>query len=180
MILDVPYYSQHFDVEAQQWRRKACGVASVKMVLDFLGASTSSLDEMIEQGASFGGYNSSGWSHVSLVKIAKSHEIVLHPVEFRKDSTLSAEELLDKGIVELVRSLCEGRPVIVSAIKNFSESKKFHLVVLVGISIKAGQLEGFYYHDSNAHEIAQGKNQFVSIERFKKHWRRMAIFVESS
>src|SRR3990172_1948517 len=41
-----------------------------------------------------------------------------------------------------------------------------------------GLIKGFYYHDPDAHTPHEGKDQFVPIETFKKHWRRMAIFVD--
>ena len=76
---------------------------------------------------------------------------------------------------ELRNFLDQGNPVVVSiSAKRFSEEfeGKFHQIVLVGYDDK-----GFYYNDPD-YQDEEGKDLFVSIEDYKKYWRKMAIFIE--
>ena len=175
-ILIVPYYSQKINVSDPYWKERACGVLCLKMVLDFLGTKTPALDEFIQLGVSAGAYGEWGWTHTGLVSVAMSLGVVMERKEFRSQDPVEAEKLLNEGINELVSSLEKEKPVLISAIKKWIETKKFHMVVLVGFEMDEGVLKGFYYHDPDAYTEGEGENQFVPIETFKKHWRRMAIF----
>lgn len=175
-ILPVPFYSQHIDVKDSEWQERACGIAALKMVIDFLGAKTPTLDELIRRSVSLGAYGPSGWIHAGLVSIASQFGVEMKREEFRSSNTVEVQELLKKGINELVISLEEGKPILVSGIKKWIETKKFHMMVLIGFEMDEGVLKGFYYHDPDAFTTTEGKDQFVTIETFKKHWRRMAIF----
>ncbi len=175
-ILSVPYYSQKIDVSDSHWQERACGILSLKMVLDFLGTKTPSSDEFIKDGVSAGAYGEWGWTHIGLVSVASSFGVTMKRKEFRSKNSHEAEKLLNKGINQLVLSVEKEKPVLISAIKKWVETKKFHMMVLVGFEMDEGVLKGFYYHDPDAYTPPEGKNQFVPIETFKKHWRRMAIF----
>ena len=178
MLLPIPYYSQKIDASDPHWKERACGILSLKMVLDFLGAKTPLSDEFIQRGVTSGAYGEWGWMHEGLVSVASLFGITMRRKEFRSQDSVEAEKLLKKGVDELVLSIEKGKPVLISAIKKWVETKKFHMMVLVGFEMDEGVLKGFYYHDPDAHTPREGKDQFVSIETFKKHWRRMAIFVD--
>lgn len=175
-ILNVPFYSQHTGVTDAHWKERACGILSLKMVLDFLGAKTLSSDEFITRGVSAGAYGEWGWTHPGLVSVAAQFGMPMKQKEFRSQDPHEAEKLLKEGIDELVASIESGKPVLISAIKKWKEVKKFHMMVLVGFEVDEGVLKGFYYHDPDAYTEGEGENQFVPIDTFKKHWRRMAIF----
>ncbi len=177
-ILQVPYYSQKIDVSDPHWKERACGILSLKMLLDFLGVKTSSPDESIQQGEIASAYGEWGWTHAGLVSVASSYGVAMKRKEFRSQDSVEAEKLLKEGINELVLSIEKGKPVLISAIKKWVEIKKFHMMVLVGFEMDEGVLKGFYCHDPDAYTPHEGKDQFVLIETFKKHWRRMAIFVD--
>ena len=177
-ILSVPYYSQKIDVSNPHWKERACGILCLKMVLDFLRAKTPPSDEFIQRGVTSGAYGEWGWMHEGLVSVASLFGITMKRKEFRSQDSVEAGKLLNKGIDELVLSIEKGKPVLISAIKKWVETKKFHMMVLVGFEMDEGVLKGFYYHDPDAHTPHEGKDQFVPIETFKKHWRRMAIFVD--
>ena len=186
-ILSVPYYSQKIDVSNPHWKERACGILCLKMVLDFLRAKTPFSDEFIQRGVTSGAYGEWGWTHEGLVSVASLFGVTMKRKEFRSQDSVEAGKLLNKGIDELVLSIEKGKPVLISAIKKWVETKKFHMMVLVGFEMdegvsataQAGRLKGFYYHDPDAYTPHEGKDQFVPIETFKKHWRRMAIFVDS-
>lgn len=176
-ILSVPFYSQRINVSDAHWKERACGILSLKMVLDFLGTKTPSSDEFIKEGISAGAYGEWGWTHTGLVSVAASFGVAMKQKEFRSQNPAEAEQLLKEGVDELVLSLEKEKPVLISAIKKWKEEKKFHMMVLVGFEMDKGVVKGFYYHDPDAYTESEGRDQFVPIETFKKHWRRMAIFI---
>lgn len=187
MILPVPYYSQHADVQRDEWKQRACSVACLKMVVDFMGGSAPSVDDIIDDGVARGGYGASGWSQKILIELAENYGVRLERKEYRTEEEMSSGKLSAEGAVleglqaralaDFARSFAEKKPVLVSAIKNFTEADKFHMVVLVGMRMQDATLTGFYYHDPDFSSAEQGKNRFVPLEIFKKTWRRMAIFV---
>jgi len=178
MKLDVPYYSQKIDVKDTNWKNRACGIVCLKMVLDFYGKDTPGLDELIKIGVEMNAYGSSGWIHQGLVNIATQLNLTIYRKEFRSNDYEKVQELLSQGLNEIVESLKDGNPVLVSAVKKFKEVDKFHIVTLTGFKGDSQNPEGFYYHDPDALTKKEGENLFVSIGIFKKYWRRMAIFVE--
>lgn len=170
MKLDVPYVSQHLDVSDAHWQKRACGMACVKMTLDFFEKNAPPLDELIWQGVRIDGYGPSGWVHSALVSVFDMHGISAVRKEFKTN------ELYEIGIAEIMHSLEKEIPVIVSVVKKFEETKKFHMVLFVGFEKEGDAIVGFYYHDPDAQIREEGINQFVPYEQFKKHWRRLAIF----
>lgn len=175
-ILPVPFYSQHIDVKDPDWQERACGIVALKMAIDFLGAQTPPLDELIKIGVSLGAYGPSGWIHAGLVSLADQFGIKMKREEFRPEDIQEAKKILEQGINKLAASLEQGKPVLISGIKKWAETKKFHMMVLVGFEVDEGILKGFYYHDPDAFTEREGKDQFVPIQTFEKYWRRMAIF----
>ena len=182
MILEVPHYSQHLDVHEKKWKRKACAVVCIKMLMDAKSFKTPSIDDLIQEGVSLGAFGVSGWIHSGLITLASKYNVTLSRAEWRKSETKTSETLLDEGVGFLSNKIREGSPTMVSIVKYFkpwdsdSRYQKFHIVVLVGIKEKDGNLEGFFYHDPNTQTQGRGKNKFVSLGMFKKSWRRMAIF----
>ncbi|GMQ95127.1 MAG: hypothetical protein BMS9Abin13_238 [Patescibacteria group bacterium] len=188
MKLKVPYYSQKIDVKDPGWKDHGCGITCLKMVLDFHAKeSVPSVDDLIQEGISMDGLTKEyNWKHDALVNIARNYGLHAYKQEFKshtfdiseKKFHISKHEdtLTKDGIKKIVSILQTGLPVIVSAIKKFKHTDKFHMVVLVGIEGDESDLKGFYYHDPDAESVEEGKNQFVDMETFKTHWRKMAIF----
>ena len=191
IVLDVPYYSQWLDVKDKKWQSRVCGIVCLKMVMDFFankdGRKNPSADDLIKENEFINGFGSFGSDHESLIMLARNHGFHAYRQEFKslhndyannKIKTSSHENrLTDEGVDKKVRKLENGFPVIVSAIKNFSEKDKFHLVVLTGFKKENGKLKGFYYHDPDSSDSEEGMHKFVDIDTFKKHWRKMAIYV---
>lgn len=186
MILPVPYYSQHADVEKSEWKSRACSVVCLKMITDFLGGRAPGIDDMIDAGVARGGYSASGWSQNTLIELAKTYGVRLQRKEYRTEEETATGKLSAHGavlaslharaIADFARSFAEKKPVLVSAVKNFKDADRFHMVVFTGMKMDGGTLAGFYYHDPDCASAEEGKNRFVSLETFKKTWRRMAMF----
>ena len=87
--------------------------------------STPSIDEMIRQGEVIGAYGPSGWTHDGLLSLAQKYYTKLSRTEWRKAEGKTAVELNEEGIAFLISELRSGRPLIVSAIKNFELSTNF-------------------------------------------------------
>lgn len=171
MRIDAPYYSQRIDSTRPEWQWRACGVACVAMVLAHRGASFGSLDVLIDEGKDLGAYQEGvGWVHDGLVQLARKHGIMLFRKEFKGD-----DEMLARGIEEVIGALEAGRLVLVSAARGFEDATKPHLVLLTGYEITEGVVQGFFYHDPDYYTQAAGVHQFVSTDRFKRFWRRLAI-----
>ncbi|HAT68831.1 MAG: hypothetical protein A2481_04390 [Candidatus Yonathbacteria bacterium RIFOXYC2_FULL_47_9] len=177
MRLDISYYSQYRDVTDPEWQKRACGVVCLKMLLDARGIQTPPLDEMIQDGVTLGAYSENGWLHDGLIELGAKYGGNLYRKEFRKKDAdpETAERLNHEGIDALLHELEAGRPVIISAIKNFEISNKFHMVLVVGAEIEEGIVKGFYYHDPGSYTDTKGAYQFVPMNIFSKTWRRMAI-----
>ncbi len=168
MKLDVPYYSQFLDVEDRYWMPRACGIVALKMVLDFHRKDIPPIMELIEICSKAGGYGKSGWFHDALVSLAKSFGLE----SYRKEKMDA-----DGGTEEIVSSIRNGKPVLISAVKYILGQTKFHMVAVTGFEEKDGVLTGIYYHDPEATDIEKGKHIFVGIDTFKREWRKMAIFI---
>lgn len=169
---NVPFFSQYSDEIDEEWRNRSCGIAALKMVMDFLrkedNANLSAM-KLIRMGIKKNGYGKNGWTHSALVEIAKDFGISARQKEFKKNPNL--------GCRLLIKSLRRNLPVLVSAVKNFRETDKFHIVLLTGIKINNfGKVKGFFYHDPDAHEV-YGAHRFATVNLFMEHWRKMAIFV---
>ena len=167
MKLDIPYYSQFLDVESKERMPKACAVACIKMVME-AHKKVPSIDELFAKCENSGGYGPSGWYHDALVSLVKEYGFSAKRKEWDEAET---------GINTLKKSLDEGNPVVISAVKYILEQTKFHMVLLIGYEEKDGKLTGFYYNDPESLNKEKAKNLFVSIKTFKKEWRRMAIFI---
>jgi len=187
-LLYVPFVSQYSAPRDEDGLSRSCGMACVKKVVDFVYGDSESLTKYVEEGkmvrnAYIPGI---GWNHTGLVAILRNHGIGAYNEEFK--SILNdvetqqilpgpfQENHLERGIKKIAREVQHGRPVIVSAIKQWQEIDKPHNVVVLGVERNRENILGFYYHDPDDENIP-GNNKFVDIDTFRKHWRRFAIFI---
>ena len=175
MKLDIPYYSQHRDAKDPYWKERSCGIVALYMLLAYAKKAPEDIDTLLKEGLEKGGFGRSGWIHQKLVELAESHGVLLARKEYKSDNKDEHARLFNVAVAEFVRSLESSAPVMVSAIKNFSEKDKFHLVILIGFERGANSILGFYYHDPDASDETDGAYKFVPFDLFKKHFRRLAI-----
>ena len=154
MKLPVPYTSQHEEVKDPEWQSRACGIACVKMVVDYFAtapqrhifATPATMDDLLAEGLFILedglSKNIHGWVHDYLVALLHNHGVPGYKEEFRtihfdvptKAFTPShyASSFLDAGVQNIVTHLDQSNPVIVSGIRNWTEEKKYHMFVVVG------------------------------------------------
>ena len=188
-ILDVPFVSQYSIGRDSDGLSRACGAACVKMILDFRGQSVDFRDILREGHTIKGAYISGiGWSQVGLAALLRNHNVGAYGEEFRAievdiENRAFLSSPFEAGHVERGMQKIAGKiidwqqPVIVSAIKNWREIDKPHLVVITGVEKEGDLIKGFYYNDSDD-EDKEGKDCFVDIDTFRRYWRKFAIFID--
>lgn len=169
MKLPAPYYSQWLDVADPYWMPRACAIACMKMIFDYYKKEAPDILTMAREGEEQGGYGPSGWRHDYQVNLFKNHGLSAHreeKIEF------------EGGVTRLKNHLEGGDLAIISVVDFLLEQTRFHQVLLVGYEegVISGTVKGFYYHDPANTDRSAGAYRYVSIEKFKEGWRRMAIF----
>lgn len=172
MKLSVPYYSQFIDIQDPFWMLRACGAVSLKMVVEFCGATVPELLTLCNEARERGGYDMyNGWVHDYLVTKAK--ELGLEA--YRKEGLESVDEIIEH--------LDKGFPVIVSVEKRVLEQTRFHMLVVVGYEKETTNNElpitsyRLFYHEPESTDKEKGQYRFCSQEVFFSYWRGKAIFV---
>ncbi|HMO78925.1 MAG TPA: C39 family peptidase [Candidatus Paceibacterota bacterium] len=205
VLLQVPFVSQNSSDILDDWKNRSCGIACIKMVLDYchknnllispFTKNTFTVSELIEEGIAINSFEQkTGWSHFGLVRILRNHGVISYSQEFRSihvivdkiDGITFSEgknypEIQIFGIKKIITSISSGKPVIVSVGPNFSNNKDNHLIVLTGFenTNPDNLLDGFlYFHDPDSRDSVEKINFKISISDFLKKWRKMAIFVD--
>ena len=185
MILKVPYYSQIKNTKNAAWKDKSCGIAALKMVLDFYEPTNLSIDELYQKGLDIGGYlENVGWYHHSLALLAKSlgyraitrswniGEESLKSLKERgfldEDINVMSDQLIEEGIFTLKNEVKRKHPVIVSIPKGFVKNGSGHLVTLVGLTSRE-----FIINDP-----LDGEKISVDYAKFEEIWTRRAIVLQ--
>lgn len=193
--IDIPYYSQHTNVKGDYWQKRSCAIVCLKMIFDFYKnqnekCDSPSIENLIREGIRIKGLDKNkDWMHNKIVMLLRNHGINSYQQEFKsmnidvdnEKESLSdySERILNDGLAKIIKSIENKKPILVSANKHFEIEKRFHMVILSGYKKdEKGELKGFYYIDPDYDDVEEGKNLFVNMKTFKKHWRRMAIFVE--
>lgn len=190
MILKVPYYSQVRDTKNPKWKDKSCGIAALKMVLDYYSPTNLTIDDLYQKGLDLGGYKEGvGWYHHSLALLSKSlgykaitrsWNIPKESLEHLQERGFSKEDIkivnqqqMEEGIFSLKNELENGHPVVVSVNQGFGEHGQGHLVTLIGYDEI-----GFILNDPYE-EIRLGKEFKISFDDFKGSWIKRAILIQS-
>ncbi|WP_456294864.1 cysteine peptidase family C39 domain-containing protein [Vibrio sp. AK197] len=85
----IPYVSQHWrkcctveelqgysDDFIDEWSHKSCGLACVKMIIDYLTNANVSLIDIYNEAINAGFYTPKGWIHSGLVSILRNRNII--------------------------------------------------------------------------------------------------------
>jgi len=107
-----------------------------------------------------------GWIHDYFVKTAQD----LGLQSYRKEKIQSFDEVL--------HSLQNNNPVIISVERRCLSGVSLHMVVLIGFKTTENEtdIEKFYYHDPAFLEEKDGANRVCTKEEMIHFWRTKAIF----
>lgn len=151
--------------EFSYWAWRSCGVVEVQMILatELGNGFNKTTMDLIREGLEVGGYNvetDTGWYHKALVKLAEKYGIKGETKKFMPSS-------------EIAREIMEGRYVMVSLKSRLDGG---HLLLLYGVNIQGGSLQGFFVHDP-FNFGKEGESQFMSKSDFDRlSTRRVIIF----
>lgn len=169
ILLNVPYYSQFIEVEDSFWNIRSCGGACIKMCLDYYGKESPSVLDIMLQAKSSGGYDmKNGFVHDWAVEYFLTHG--LH--SYRKEGLV--------GLDEILNSLKDNNPVIVSISKRVLEQSKFHLILVVGCEVDDnGKVISLTYHEPERTDEKEGAFRVCDAQIFINSWRQKGIFVSA-
>lgn len=167
-MISVPYLSQFDESVPAQWRERACSITNLAMVLRYFSLENDvTIEALIREGESIeGAFGSRGWTHESIVRLARNHGVSAYAQEFKSRDEGITERFFHEGVGKIRQQTNAGVPVMVSIKKD---NGSFHTVTIIhtnGTSV--------VYHDPEV-----GPSQMVSVEEFAKIWRRLAIFFET-
>jgi hypothetical protein len=103
---------------------------------------------------------SNGWVHEYL--ITKAQELGL--TAYRREGLTDIKEIL--------QSLDNGDPVIVSVEKRVLEQTRFHLLVVVGYDV-----DTLLYHEPESTNKEKGRYRICSKQIFLEYFRGKALFI---
>ncbi|HEY6020370.1 MAG TPA: C39 family peptidase [Candidatus Paceibacterota bacterium] len=160
-IPTVPFYSQFKDVSSASWQKRACGIASLAMVIDYYRDSAVSVDALLKEGIAAGAYSSAGWTYQGLINVAQKHGMTGASYDLGALGSTTA-------FTKLTRALTNG-PVIASVHYKFDPKSSIpHLVVLSGIDN-----DYVYYNDP----AAKAGDKKILIADFRKAWKQRYIAI---
>lgn len=163
----LPAYSQLLDVTDPEFKNRACGAATLAMVLGACGIPDApTVDEVLARGIELNAYaGERGWLHRELSAVARSYGVHAHPEDWSGDALEFAWEHLEDAVTR--------GSVIVSVNPEFSPSKASHLVALCGLS---GGTATVY---DPFRDTREGIRYEVPIDFLKEHWTRRIICVHA-
>ncbi len=161
-VAHVPYYSQFTDVSAVEWKKNACGVVSIAMVVDYYSTKEISVDTMLSQALKSGAYlQSAGWTHKGLIDLATKYGMKGQAYDMTRSSQSAAFSAFTTQL--------KTGPVIASVHYKFEPTNPIpHLVVIVGMD-----KTHVYYNDP----ATAGAGKKLSIADFKKAWKQKFIVI---
>ncbi len=158
----VPFYSQFADIASPAWKKVACGVTSLAMVINYYSPGATTADSLLKQGIAAGAYDySAGWTYAGLIGLAKHYGMTGQTHDYGK---LAAQAAFAKFSAHL-----EKGPLIASVHYKFEPTNPIpHLVV---IDRREGDV--LYYNDP----AASGGEKQISVADFIKAWKKRYIAV---
>lgn len=165
----VPPYSQLRDVSDPDWQLRSCGIATLKMMMEYLAPEKNlpSIDDLILDGTMLGAYKEErGWTHNGLARLAEANGFTARDYDW---TALPLEDAFTYFFACLAES-----PLIASVDKEFSPSKDGHLVVVTGISGNTVSVNDPYR--STDEEMVY----VVPLSFFLHHWTKRMILIQAA
>ncbi len=198
MKLQINHFSQYNSSIPATQQNKSCGICCVKMVLDFLfPKSKHPISNLLHEAVlikAFDEHKNGGlWTHDGLVRILRNHGALVYPQEFKAvyvnldqetfDDSENQEFYIQQGILKIKEKLNQGKPVIVSVMKDFNQNKDDHMIIISGHTANqevdpknpSKKSRNSFFHITDP----QDKNlEKVSEKALLTYWKKLAIFVD--
>lgn len=161
----LPAYSQLLDVADPAYRSRACGAATLAMVLGACGLDEApSVEDVLARGLEMAAHEDGrGWLHRELAAVARSYGVHAHPEDWSGDPPEYAWEHLEDAVAR--------GPVVVSVAKEFSPSQASHLVALCAVTPESATVYDPF------RDTREGVRYDVPLAFLKEHWTRRIICV---
>jgi hypothetical protein len=160
-VFTVPFYSQLTDVTSPAWKKVACGITSLAMLIEYYHPNKiASVDTLLNEGIAEGAYNDSvGWSYNGLITVAKKYGLGGSTHDYKNSS-------MEVAFKAFSQDLQKG-PIMASVHYTFKSSNPIpHLVIINGIK------DGLVYYNDPAADAGGGS---ISIAQFKEGWKKRYI-----
>lgn len=160
--------------EYAYWSQRLCGIACLKMTLDFYGvAPGKTIAELTEECVNLGGYErktDQGWFFKSLLLQARNYGFNGF-VTSRFGVYSICKLILNKRFF-----IASVNPLLVRFDTLITDSKPGgHLALVIGFRMKGKNLAGFFLHNPSGKTEKTRKLAFVPIEIFKKAYAKRGI-----
>lgn len=157
----VPFYSQFVDVTPAAWKKQACGVASLAMMIDYYTTAVP-VDELLTRGIKRGAYlQGAGWTYKGLIDLSRAYGLTGISYDLAGQPTVKA--------FSAFRSDLSRGPLIASVHYKFDPKSTIpHLVVITGSD------EQFVYYNDPASKKGGEK---ITVDRFLKAWKKRYIVI---
>lgn len=168
IILTIPLVDQHRDVKDKKWKKKACTICSVKMMMGFSNKKHLEIEigQLINEALKMGGYlKNIGWKHKVVSDLAKGYGVRLGFLK-RFPKTLKEKsgwlKKLEDGIIK-------GKPAMASLYFKLDKKNGGHVVVVNGMREKGKIVIGYHIQDPDSR--FRGNNYYISKDKFLLGWR---------
>ncbi len=164
-IRTVPFFSQFDDVTPANWKKVACGVTSLGMLVEYYKPHTTTVDILLDQGIKSGAYiDNVGWSYAGLIGLARKYGLDGEATDLGRSTVDAAFESFKKAV--------QKGPVIASVHYTFEPTNPIpHLVVINSIDG-----DTIHYNDPAEHS----GNGTLTVEKFKRAWKKRYIEIHPS
>ena len=171
----VPFFSQLEDIQKKVWQYRGCGIASLKMVLEYWHSRdqrylSPSIDDLLATGLRIGAYREGiGWLHSGLVNITRQFGYDGFNRDYAPNSPtpLPMTEAWQKVVEDL-----QNGPLLASVFSGFDPDRGGgHIVVLTGVE---GELA--FYNDPEERTESEGC-KVIATSAFQKAFKRRYICI---
>ncbi len=188
-ILDVPFYSQSWDLTRWQeegyeseedmryWQASSCGVLCLQMAIEYFTHKKLATHQLIQEGLNSKAYTDQhGWIHGGLVELARSHGL---RGEAQAMSTEHIGQAIKRGdlVVVSIRWGFQG-PRTLKEWLMFWKRRGGHLAVVTGARWRGNRLLGFYVHHTSKRPPYDWRARFIPARRFTWGYTGRAILLQ--
>jgi ABC-type bacteriocin/lantibiotic exporter with double-glycine peptidase domain len=168
---EIGFVSQHSDINDPTWRYRGCGIAALKMLMNYWqseneACASPATEDLLQTGLALGAYlENIGWSHRGLINIAKKYGYNGYNVD---EPNRNSEELYGE-----MSKVLEAMPLMASVYSKFDPSRGGgHIVVVSGT-----EGDDLIIYDPEELSSETGRT-LISKDKFLNGWKKRYIVIE--